>query len=104
IVLGVLIAATGVFVTVYAVERSAAEDVGRQIAVTERELAGVSDRLATIGSSVDELADTYRDLEAVNDVLRACTDPTKAALRAVKRRDDPGLSSAIEQMLLHCGR
>jgi uncharacterized protein (DUF3084 family) len=104
IVLGVLVAATGVFVTLYFIERSATEDVGGQVAVTERELSGARDRLGTVQSTVDELADEERDLVDANDALRACADPTKAALRAVEEGDDPALSAAVDQMLLHCGR
>ena len=101
IVLGVLIAATGVFVTLFMLERSAAEDVRRQTAVTERELAGVRDRHGTVQSTLDELADEERDLADTNDALHACADPTRTALRTV---DDAALEAAIDQMLLHCGR
>ena len=104
IVLGVLVAATGVFVTLYLVERSATADVGGQVAVTERELAGARDRLGTVQSSVDTLADEERDLVDAGDALRACADPTKAALHAVRAGDDPALSAAVDKMLLHCGR
>ncbi len=104
IVLGVLVAATGVFVTLYLMERSATEDVNRQIAVTERELAGARDRLATVQSTVDQLADEERDLVDANDALHACADPTKAALDAVETGDDGALTAAIDQMLSHCAR
>jgi hypothetical protein len=104
VVLGVLLAATGVFVTLYLVERSATGDVGRQIAVTDKELAGARDRLDTVRSTVDKLADEERDLTDANDALHACADPTKAALQAVSNRDDAALNAAIDQMLLHCAR
>lgn len=104
IVLGVLLAATGAFVTLFLLERSAAGEVGGQVTVTERELAGARDRLATVKSTLDELADEQRDLEDANDALRACADPTKAAIDAVRAGDDEALSAGIDQMLLHCGR
>ena len=104
IVLGVLVAATGVFATLYLVERAATADVGGEIAVTERELAGARDRLGTLRSTVDKLGDEERDLVDANDALRACADPTKDALRAVQEGDDPALSAAVDRMLLHCRR
>lgn len=104
IVLGVLLAATGAFVTLFLIERSAADEVGGQVTVTERELAGAQDRLATVKSTVDEMADEQRDLEDAADALRACADPTKASIDAVQAGDDEALDDGIDQMLLHCGR
>ena len=101
IVLGVLIAAAGVFGTLFVLERSAAEDVRGQVTVTERELAGVRDRLGSVKSTVDELADEERDLIDANDALHACADPTRTALTTV---DKAAMEAAIDQMLLHCGR
>jgi uncharacterized protein (DUF3084 family) len=104
IVLGVLVAATGAFVTLFLVERSAAEEIGGQIAVTERELSDARDRLGTSKSTVDELRDEEQVLTDDVDALRACADPTKASIDAVRAGDDQALSDAIDQMLLHCGR
>jgi uncharacterized protein (DUF3084 family) len=101
IVLGVLVAATGVFVTLFMLERSASAEVHDQTTVTERELAGARDRLGTIKSTMDDLADEERELSDTNDALHACADPTKTALQTV---DDAALEAAIDQMLLHCGR
>lgn len=104
IVLGVLVAATGAFVTLFLLERSAAGEVGGQVTVTERELGDARDRLGTEKSTVDELADEEQTLTDANEALRACADPTKASIAAVKADNDQALSDAIDQMLLHCGR
>lgn len=104
IVLGVLVAATGAFVTLFLAERSAADEVGGQVTVTERELGDAKDRLAADRSTVDELAEEERDLTDANDALHACADPTKASIDAVRAGNDQALSDAIDQMLLHCGR
>ncbi|MFI7675869.1 hypothetical protein [Actinophytocola sp. NPDC049390] len=104
IVLGVLVAATGVFVTLYLIERSATAEVDGQVAVTERELAGARDRLSTVRSNMDKLADEERDLVDAGDALRACAEPTGDALRAGRTGDDPALAAAVDQMLLHCTR
>ena len=104
IVLGVLVVAAGAFATLYLVERSSADEVGGQVTVTERELSGVRDRLGTSRSTVDELRDAEQVLLDDIDALRACADPTKASIEAVRAGDDQRLSDSIDQMLLHCGR
>lgn len=104
VVLGVLVAAAGVFGTLFFLERSATDEVGGQVAVTERELAAARDRLGTEKSTVDELDTDEQDLVAANESLHACADPTKASIEAVRAGDDQGLSDAIDQMFLHCGR
>ena len=104
IVFGVLVAAAGAFVALFLVERSAAGDVNSQITVTERELDDARGRLADSRSTVDELDDRQQDLEDANDALRACADPTKASIEAVRAGDDAELDKQIDQMLLHCGR
>lgn len=101
IVLGVLVAATGVFVTLFMLERTATEDVRGQVTVTEQELAGARDRLGTVKSTVDELAAEEQDLTDANDALHACADPTRTALVTL---DEAAMEDAIDQMLLHCGR
>src|SRR5690348_1889343 len=93
IVLGVLVAAAGVFGTLFVLERSAAQEVHGQVTVTERELAGARDRLGTVKSTVDELADDADDLTDTNDALHACADPTKTALGTT---DDAALEDAID--------
>jgi hypothetical protein len=104
VVLGVLVAAAGAFVALFLVERSAASEVGGQVTVTERELSGARDRLGTAQSTVDELADGEQVLRDEVDALRACADPTKASIDAVRAGDDQALSDSIDQMILYCGR
>lgn len=104
VVLGVLVAAAGSFVALYLVERSAASEVGGQVTVTERELSGTRDRLGTAESTVDELRDGEQVLLDDIDTLRACADPTKASIDAVRAGNDQALSDAIDLMLLRCGR
>lgn len=104
VVLGVLVAAAGAFVALFLIERSAASEVGGQVTVTERELSGARDRLGTARSTVDELADDEQVLRDEVDALRACADPTKASIDAVRAGDDQALSDSIDQMILYCGR
>ncbi|MFC4855358.1 hypothetical protein [Actinophytocola glycyrrhizae] len=104
IVLGVLVAAAGAFATLFLTERSAAGAVGGQVTVAERELAGARDRLGTEKSTVDELAVEERELTDGVEALRACADPTKAAIAAVRAENDQALADAIDLMLLHCTR
>lgn len=104
VVLGVLLAATGVFGTLFLLERSAAAEVREQVTVREKELAGARDRLDTEQSTVDKLADEERDLVDANDALRACADPAEAALAAARAGEKQALSDAVGDMLLHCER
>ena len=104
IVLGVLVAAAGSFVALFLVERSAANEVGGQVTVTERDLSGAQDRLGAAKSTVDGLRDGEQVLLDDIDALKACAEPTKASITAVRAGDDQALSDAIDQMFLHCGR
>lgn len=104
VVLGVLVAAAGVFVTLFLLERSAAAEIGGEVTVTERELTDARERLANEKSTVDELADEEQDLVDAKEELAACADPTRKALQAAGSGTDQELSDALEQMLLHCGR
>ena len=104
VLIGVLVAATGLFVTLFLVERAAAGEVGAQVTVLEEETADARARLSDRRSTVDDLEEERQGLESANDALRACADPAKSSIEAAKTGTDAELSSAIEQMLLHCGR
>lgn len=104
VVVGVLVAATGLFVALFLVERAAAAEAGEQVTVTEREMADARERLADSKSTVDDLEEERQGLESANDALRVCADPAKTSIEAATTGSDAELSSAISQMLLHCGR
>lgn len=104
VLIGVLVAATGLFVSLYLVERKGAAEVGEQAAAVEREVAASRDEARANRSTKDELVDQHSDLQAENDTLHACADPTKASIEAFLADDDAAFSTAIDQMYLYCGR
>jgi hypothetical protein len=104
VLVGVLVAATGLFVTLFVLERTAAGAAGERVAVAERELADARDRLAANRSTMDELAAERQGLESANDALRVCADPARSSIEAATTGTDEDLSSAIQRMLALCGR
>jgi hypothetical protein len=101
---GVLVAVTGLLGALFLVERHGAGQVGDQLTVTERELASARDRLATNRSTMDRMGDEEQRLAADQTALETCADPAKAAIEASGGDDDAALSTAVDQMVIHCGR
>ncbi len=104
VLIGVLVAATGVFVSLYLVERAEAKEVGEQSASVERQVSDARAEARDNRSAAAELVDARTDLQAENDTLRACADPTRDSIAAVRAGDDAALDVAIGQMLSNCGR
>jgi hypothetical protein len=100
----VLVAATGVFVSLYLVERAGAKDVGEESAAVERQVSDARAEVRDNRSAVDELVQARTDLQEENDRLHACADPTEDSIAAVNAGDDAALDAAIDLMFLHCGR
>ncbi|OLF19386.1 hypothetical protein [Actinophytocola xanthii] len=104
IVAAVLAAAAGLFVTLVVTERADTAEVNERTAGVERELDAERDRIATNESDVDALDAERSALESTKLELTACADPAKASVVAAESGDDAGLDTAIQQMLVHCGR
>lgn len=104
VLIGVLTAATGLFVSRYLVDRKGAAELGEQATAVEREVSAARAEVRDNRSTKDELVEQHADLQAENDTLHACADPTKASIEAFLADDDAALSAAIDQMFLHCGR
>jgi outer membrane murein-binding lipoprotein Lpp len=104
VLIGVLVAATGLLGALFLIERNGAGQVGNQLTVTEQELAAARDRLADNRSTMDELGDREQQLAADQDTLERCADPAKAAIEAAQSDDSAALSTAVDQMVIHCGR
>jgi Tfp pilus assembly protein PilN len=104
IVAAVLAAAAGLFVALLLAERADTAEVNERTAGLERELDAGRDRITANESDVDTLEAERSELESTKLELRACADPAKASVLAAESGDDPGLDSAVQQMLAHCGR
>lgn len=100
----VLVAATGLFVSLYLVERAGAKDAGEQSAAVEREVSDARAVVRDNRSAAGDLVELHTDLQAENDTLHACADPTKDSIAAVRAGDNAALDAAIDLMFLHCGR
>jgi peptidoglycan hydrolase CwlO-like protein len=100
----VLVAATGVFVSLLLVERAGAKEVGEQSAAVQRQVSDARAVVRDNRSSADDLVEQRSELQAENDTLHACADPTKDSIAAVRAGDDAALDAAIDLMFVHCGR
>jgi hypothetical protein len=104
VVTGVLVAAAGLFVALYLMERADIREVDGKLAAIERELDGENDRLTISKSTVDGLDQARDDLDTEITGLRVCADPAKASIDAARTGDDAGLDAAFAQMFARCGR
>jgi hypothetical protein len=104
VLIGVLAAATGLFVSLYLVERKGAAEVGERATAVEREVSAAQAEARDNRSTKDAAVDAHAGLRAENDTLHACADPTKASIEAFLIDDDAAFSAAVDQMFLHCGR
>jgi hypothetical protein len=93
-----------VFVSLYLVERAGVAEVGEQSASVERQVSDARAEVRDNRSATEELVGSRTDLQAENDRLHACADPTKDSIAALRADDDAALDAAIDLMFLHCGR
>lgn len=100
----VLFAVTGLFVTLYVVARNGAGAAHDELTTVERELTETRAHVRDVRSTVDTLGDEREELQATNDTLRACAEPTKDGIAAAGAGDKDGLSAAIDEMLAKCVR
>lgn len=104
IVLGLLVAATGVFVTLYTNKQGDAERAAGELARTERTIDSRQDRLDSIESTMDELDSDRTRLEGENGRLHACADPAKDMIDAARSGDEAGFNAASADAIQNCGR
>lgn len=100
----ILFAVAGLFVALYVVANNEAGDAHDELTTVERELADTRAKVRDIRSTVDEMGDEREKLQATNDTLKACAEPTKRGIAAAKVGDKNGLSAAIDEMLSKCVR
>ena len=104
VVIGVLVAAGGLFVALFLMERADIRELDGKVAAVERDLDADDDRLAASKSTVDDLDQARDDLDTEITGLRVCADPAKATIDAARAGDDAGLDAAFAQMFARCGR
>jgi hypothetical protein len=104
VVVGLLVAATGVFVALYVMKRGDVERATGEVTRTERAIDSRQARLDSIKSTVDDLKAERTRLEGDNTRLHACVDPTRAMFAAAQAGDKAALDAAIDDVVRNCGR
>jgi septal ring factor EnvC (AmiA/AmiB activator) len=105
VLVAVLVAAVGVFLTLFLMERGAVSDAEGQVSVTEKQIADEKDQLADTKSTADELAQQGQDLQTTNEQLQGCADASKKTIQVASTNgSDADLNAAIDEMLIACVR
>lgn len=104
VVVGLLVAATGVLAVLYLVQHGESGRAAGEVARTERAVDDRQDRLASIESTVDDLDAKRSRLEGDNRKLRACADPARDIVLAAQAGDKAALAEAIDEVLRNCER
>jgi septal ring factor EnvC (AmiA/AmiB activator) len=104
LVVGLLVAATGVLVVLYVVKQGDTGRLAGEVARTERTIDTRQDRLASLESTVDELDDERSRLDGENRKLHACADPAKDSITAAKAGDRAALDKALDEVVQNCER
>jgi hypothetical protein len=102
VVVGLLVAATGVFVALYVMKRGDVERATGEVTRTERAIDDRQVRLNGIESTVDDLEAERTRLEDDNERLHACADPTRAMFAAAQSGDRAALDAAIDDVVQNC--
>jgi hypothetical protein len=102
VVLGLLVAATGLFVVLYLNEKDGAVRASGDVARTESAIDGRGHRLASIKSAVDTLDAEKSRLDSDNRELHACADPSSDLVEAARARDEAGVKKASSEVLRNC--
>jgi hypothetical protein len=104
VVVGLLVAATGVFVALYVMKRGDVERATGEIARTERTIDNRQERLGSIESTVDQLEAARTGLEDDNQRLHACADPARDMFAAAQAGDKAALDEAVDGVVRNCAR
>lgn len=104
VLVGVLVAAVGLFLTLFLLERGAVSDARSQVSTAEREIADDKKQLADTRSAVDGLEEQGQDLQSTNETLQACADASKKTIQVAGTGSDADLQAAIDEMLIACVR
>jgi len=104
VVVGLLVAVTGVFVVLYLTKHGDSVRAAGEVARTERAIDERQDRLAGIESTVEELDSEHGRLESDNRKLHACADPARDAVAAARAGDRAAIEAALDDIVQNCER
>ncbi len=104
VAVGVLVAATALFVVLYVQKQNDIGQLAERIETTERSIADRTARLGTVKSTVEELDAERSRLTSTNTELRACTTATKDSIAAAQRADKTAFDAAMAKAFINCRR
>jgi len=105
VLVGVLAAATAVFVILFLLEKGAISDTNGQVSSTEQQISGEKDKLSDVKAQVDTLEQEGQDLQTTHDDFKSCYDAAKTALDlGGSGASDAELQAAIDKMQAECPR
>jgi hypothetical protein len=104
VAVGVLVAATALFVVLYVMEQTGIGRVEEQIGTAEGSIADGTERITIMKSTVDELDAERTRLATTNTDLHACADAAKDSVSAAQRADKPAFDAAMNKVFVHCRR
>lgn len=103
VLVGVLAAATAVFVILFLLEKSAINDTNGQVSSTEQQITDEKGKLSDVKAQVDTLQQEGQDLQSNKDELQACYDSAKDALQKGQSGvSEDVLQAAIDKMQADC--
>ncbi|ONI82941.1 hypothetical protein ALI144C_17965 [Actinosynnema sp. ALI-1.44] len=104
VAVGVLVAATALFVVLYVQKQTDIGKVSDQIGTSEVSLADRTTRLARAKSAVADLDTERTQLNTTNTKLRSCSDAARNSVAAAQRSDKTAFEAAMAKAFIHCRR
>ncbi|ALG09196.1 hypothetical protein [Kibdelosporangium phytohabitans] len=104
VAIGLLVAATALFVVLYVKKQTDLGKVSDQIRTTEVSVADQSKRLTTVKAAVADLDTERSQLSTTNAKLRLCSDAARNSVAAAQRSDRTAFDAAMARALVHCRR
>ncbi|MBP2330585.1 septal ring factor EnvC (AmiA/AmiB activator) [Kibdelosporangium banguiense] len=104
VAVGVLVAATALFIVLYAQKQDDIRQVEERIGTTGNSIAGENARLADIKSTIGRLDIERTRLSTVNTDLRACHDAARDSIAAARTADKAAFDAAINKVFSKCRR
>jgi hypothetical protein len=104
VAVGVLVAATALFIVLYAKKQGDIRQVEERIGTTGSSVTGGNARLADTKSTVDKLDTERIRLNTVNTELRTCHDAAKDSIAAARKADKAAFDAAMDKIFTKCRR
>jgi flagellar basal body-associated protein FliL len=104
VAVGVLVAATALFIVLYGNKQADIRQVEERVGTTVSLVAEQNARLADTKSTVDKLDAERTRLTTLNAELRTCSDAAKASVVAAQKADKAAFDAAMDKIFTKCRR